>query len=94
MSTASATRFEIGCGTDPKLENASSATLGSTSKLLARSAASSAISASSADVGWMFTMVSAQKKIRSFSTSTWAADTRETPGFSPTICSAGRIVSG
>ncbi len=42
----------------------------------------------------MFTIVSAQKKIRSFSTSTCAADTRETPGFSPTIWMAGRMVSG
>ncbi len=70
------------------------ATFGSEPKLVARSAARSAISASSSAVGSMFTIVSAQKKIRSFSTRMCAADTRDTPGFKPRIWMAGRIVSG
>ena len=53
ISTASATFFEIGCGADPKLENASMPTFGSAPKLVARSAASSAISASSSALGEM-----------------------------------------
>ena len=70
------------------------ATFGSAPKLVARSAASSAISANSSALGSMFTIVSAQKKIRSFSTRMWAADARDTPGFRPRIWMAGRMVSG
>ena len=94
MSTARATRSANGCRTEPKLENDSIATRGSMSNTRAVSAARTAISASSSAVGWMFTIVSAQKNTRSFSTSTCAADTRDTPSFRPTIWMAGRMVSG
>ena len=94
MSTARATFSLSGWRTDPKLENASIAIRGSTSNTRAVSAVRQAISASSSAVGSMLTIVSAQKNSRSFSTSSCVADTRDTPSRRPTICSAGRMISG
>ena len=66
-STALLTLSAEACVFDPKLENEIIAIRGSMSKRRAASAASSAISASSSDVGSMLTVVSAKNRVCVFS---------------------------
>ena len=91
---ARATFSASGCRTEPKLENESIATRGSSPKVRTMRAAVSAICASCSAVGSTLIVVSPQNTTRLSNTSMYIPESPPALGEAPTVSSAGRTVSG
>ncbi len=92
--SASCTSFACGWLTEPKLENDTIATRGSTPMLRTASETCTVMSARVSASGSMLMLASAKNTTLSLSTIMYMPVATLTPGRSPSTCSAGRMVSG
>ena len=93
IPSARCTIVACGCSAEPKFENDTIAMRGSTPIERTASATCTAMSASVSASGSMLIVGSAKNFTESLSTIMYMPVATFTPGLSPMICSAGRIVS-